>query len=221
VAITIMFYEISNKTREPVYSVIKEPTLIFDKENASSNFKLISNDSTIINQNVYVTTIVVWNNGDLEIKKDDIRKEIKIIVLNQGEILDYKITKQTNPEISKFNLNQKENEILVDWDYFDPEFGFEFQVIYAGTEETQIVMDGYILGAEMKKVTLRPTSGFFKYFGIIMLIIQLFLVVWVFKDFNSISWKYYLRQSILILIGLSSALFLVNKYFLSGYISPF
>jgi len=82
-------------------------------------------------------------------------------------------------------------------------------------------MDGYILGAEMKKVTLRPTSGFFKYFGIIMLIIQLFLVVWVFKDFNSISWKYYLRQSILILIGLSSALFLVNKYFLSGYISPF
>ncbi|MFD2565525.1 hypothetical protein [Aquimarina rubra] len=221
VVITIIFYEFSNKMKEPVYSIVKEPSLIFDKENATSNFKLLSKDSTIIQQNVYVTTIVAWNNGDLEISKGDVRKKIKVTVSDQNEILEYKITKQTNPEISNFKLKQFENELIVDWDYFDPKFGFEFQVIYSGTEETQIEMEGYIIGAKVKKVALRPKGAFNKYFGIFALIVNIYLVFIVFKDFKRATWKYYLFQSFILMIGLAIALWLINKYFFSGYISPF
>ena len=221
VVITVIFYEFSNKIKEPVYSIVKEPSLIFDKANASSNFKLISKDSTIIQQNVYVTTMVAWNNGDLEIKKGDVRKEIKVKVSDQSEILEYKITKQTNPEIGNFKLNQIENELIVDWDYFDPKFGFEFQVIYSGTEETQIEMDGYIIGTKVEKVTLRPNGGFSKYFGIFMLIFHLFLAFFIFRDFNRAEWKYYLFQSFILMIGFTITWWINNKYFFSGYISPF
>jgi uncharacterized membrane protein YeaQ/YmgE (transglycosylase-associated protein family) len=221
VVITIIIYEFSNKSKEPVYSILKEPTLIYDKDNASSNFKLITNDSIIVQENVYVTTMVVWNNGELEIKKDDVRKKIKIKISNQGKILEYKITKQTNPEISNFKLNIKDNELLVNWDFFDPKFGFEFQIIYSGTEDTKIEVDGYIIGTQVKEVTLRPNSVFFKYFAIGAFFLHLFLAIWTFKDFNKSKWKYYLFQSIILIIGLGSALSLINKYLISGYISPF
>ena len=221
IAITIIFYEFSNKSKEPVYSITKEPTLIFDKDNASSNFKLISNDSTIIEKNVYVTSIVFWNNGELEIKKEDLRKEIRIKISDKSEILDYKITKQTEPEISNFKLNKIDNELIVKWDFFDPKFGFEFQVIYSGTEETQIEMDGYIIGTGIKKVTLQKDWGFFKYIAIILFLFQLYFTILVFKDFNKEKWKYYLFQSTLLIVGFYCSMTLMKTCFFAGYLPPF
>ena len=221
IVITIITYEFSSKYKEPVYSITKEPTLIFDKDNASSNFKLISNDSTVIKKNVYVTSIIFWNNGELEIKKEDIRKEIRIKISDNGEILDYKITNQIEPEISKFQLNKINNELFVKWDFLDPKFGFEFQIIYSGPEETQIEMDGYIIGTGIKKVDLKENWGAFKYIILIIIIIQLFLCFLVFKSFNKTKWKYYLFQSIVLTFGFYCSFRIMEIVFFNGYISPF
>jgi len=76
--IGLAFYYGKERKREPVYLVKNKPSLIFDKSNSSSKIKILVNDSLLITQNIYITTIEVWNKGKLPIAKEDIRKDFTI-----------------------------------------------------------------------------------------------------------------------------------------------
>lgn len=177
IGLTVLFYEYSNKERAPVYSVKKEPSIIFDKNNSSPKIKLLSNDSIVIEKNVYITSLVLWNNGDLEINKEDLRKNFEIKTKGNVEILDYSIVNQTHPDISKFRIKDEGNSLKIDWDFFDPKFGFELQVIYAGDNESEILIDGYVLGAEIKKVTSRKKNSIIGYFIAINLLAFIYFFI--------------------------------------------
>ncbi len=155
--LAVYLYKLSNKEREPVYAVKKAPSLIFDKDNSSPKIKLLSSDSIVVNQNVYVTSLAIWNNGELPIEKVDVRKDFKIEVPNGVQILDYKIVQETHPGISKFRIVPDDGQLNIDWEYFDPEFGLEMQLMYSGEADDEIKISGYVLGTEMKKVEQRNT----------------------------------------------------------------
>ncbi len=154
VVVTILIYKLSDKKIEPVYTVTKEPSLIFDKTNFTPKIKLISKDSIIVDKNVYVTNIAIWNEGKLEIKKSDIRQDIRLLPSLNTEILDYEIVKEVKPDISNFRIINNNEYLTLDWDYFDPNFGLEIQVIYAGNDSSKINVDGYVIGTEIKKLAL-------------------------------------------------------------------
>ncbi|MDC6352440.1 hypothetical protein PP178_12840 [Zeaxanthinibacter sp. PT1] len=161
VAILLFFigYYLGDKKREPVYAIKKEPSLIFDKNNSAPNIKLYANDSTLIVDNVYVTSIVIWNNGELEIKKSDLRKDFKIYITDDAKILDYKITHETHPNLSNFRIKKIKEFLILDWDYFDPNFGVELQITYTGNEKSHAIADAYVLNAELKQVFPKTPSS--------------------------------------------------------------
>lgn len=159
ITVTIILFTFRTEKREPIYAVKKAPSLIFDKESASSKIKLIKNDSTKIDDNVYVTTLILWNNGGIEIRKEDVRKAISIHLINGKEIIDYKILSETNPEISNFRIVKSSEELQLDWNYFDPDFGVEIQIIYSGDINSQIKIEGYVLGQEVKNVEKRKDDS--------------------------------------------------------------
>jgi uncharacterized membrane protein YjfL (UPF0719 family) len=155
-----IFYIYSNKEREPVYAIKKEPSLIYDKSAATPRIKLLSDDSLIVNDNVYVASIVIWNNGSLEIQKSDVRKDFIISVSEKAKILDYKILNQVKPEISKFKLIPFQNTLKLDWDFFDPGFGAEIQLIYSANEKSRIEVDGYVLGNQIKLIKAKDNNKY-------------------------------------------------------------
>ena len=219
IGLTILFYEYSNKDREPVYAIKKEPSIIFDKENSTPKIKLLSNDSILINENVYVSSIVIWNNGELEIKKDDVRKEFMVTVSN-AKVLDYQIVNQTNPEISNFKVEHNSNELLIDWDYFDPKFGFELQIIYSGVAESEIKVSGYVLGREIKKVSTRKPASSFHYILIINLVLFIILAFAFFKIYKEAPSKFHLLFLMLYVIGIPVITLFIYKGFFGGFELP-
>ncbi|WP_338792131.1 hypothetical protein [Bernardetia sp. MNP-M8] len=132
-----------SKDKKPVYAVKKEPSIIFDKDNSSSSIKLLFKDSIIVDKNVYVTNLVIWDDGGKGIDKEDIRKPFKISVSDSSKFLDYKIIKQRS-EAANFRLIPRGKDLLIEWDYFDGNYAFEVQLMYAGNNETSVIVDGEI-----------------------------------------------------------------------------
>ena len=52
--------------------------------------------------------------------------------------------------ISKFKLLPIGKGLKIDWDYFDPGFGFLFQIIYSGSKNSEVKISGYVLDTEVK-----------------------------------------------------------------------
>lgn len=184
--ILLTVYLAKEKKREPVYSVIKTPSLIFDRFNASSNIKLIVNDSLLLSENVYITTLVVWNKGKLPITKEDIREDLFIYCSDStSKMLEFNIMEENESGVSNFKLIPKNDSLQIGWDYFDPGFGFKIQVIYTGNDTTKIVVSGKVLGSKVKQVTTKEKGSLspFTLFLIIVLVYSLLIFqIWTFID---------------------------------------
>lgn len=158
VGIAMYTYLESIKKIELVYISSPDHSIIFDKTISSPNIKLVENDSVEIINNVFVGSVTLWNNGELEVKKTDVRKPISITLDGDAQILDYAIVRETKPGISKFQVRKEDNTILLDWEFFDPKFGVEIQIIYSGDTKKQLVVDGYVLGSNIENVEQQDTK---------------------------------------------------------------
>lgn len=179
--IILAFYFGKEKKREPVYLISSRPSMIFDKSNSTSKIKILVNDSLLITNNIFIATVEVWNNGNLSITKEDLRRDFYIYCSDStSKILDYRILNERISGISNFKLLTTNQGLKIDWDYFDPGFGFIFQIIYTGTKNTSIKISGYVLGAEVKNLPDPIVSGLFKLFfwTFIILIPILSFVSW-------------------------------------------
>jgi hypothetical protein len=223
IILAFYIYIISSEKRLPVYCVKKEPSLIFDKSNSSPKIKLISNDSIAINNNVYITTLVLWNKGNLQIKKEDIRKEFTIIPKGGAVILDYSIIKETKQGLSNFRILNDNKTLKIDWDYFDPKFGMELQVIYAGNPNSEILIDGYVLGSEVKKISVKKnTSPLSIVLDIITISIAVLLYYFLFRKGLNLFNSKFSKIGIIILTILYTLLVLtiIYKYYFQGNSIP-
>lgn len=151
-ALSVFLYFNGKKTRNISYQIDEPSNLIYDSKNSSSKIKVILKDSIAIKDNVYLLSGVIWNDGDLPISKEDVRQTLMLTLTNTKEILDFKIVKQTYPDIAKFRLSQINSKSLVlDWKYFDPDFAFKFQIIYTGYNNARLNLTGKILDVKSFK----------------------------------------------------------------------
>lgn len=134
--------------------------LICNRSNLSPKFNLMIDDSIIIDEKIFLTSIVIWNKGKLTINQNDIRKDIIISCYEDSKFLDVNIINETHPEISNFLLEKIDKNYRLDWDYFDPGFGVEIQVIYCGSEINPITVTGYVLGSKIKIIKSSNRSKF-------------------------------------------------------------
>jgi len=152
--VSYLFFGLANKQMKPVYAFIKSPSLIYDNNNSSPRIKVVVEDSLQVTENVYVTTLAFWNKGNEEIQLDDVRRPVLVFCSDtKGQIIDYEIVKQSDPELSNFRITQIEDSLKIDWDYFDPKGGCLLQVIYSGQDNTEIIMNGRIGTKTLIKVT--------------------------------------------------------------------
>jgi hypothetical protein len=138
---TVKKKEISYNVFEPAYKIFDNEAI--DKE---SNLMILTKDSLNIEQNIYLTTIAIWNSGDLTINKSDVRKRIVLKLKGVNKIIDFKLIKEVEAGISKFTYEVNKDSIYnIDWKFFDPKNGVKFQMLYLGEEKLSGKISGNIL----------------------------------------------------------------------------
>jgi hypothetical protein len=186
----VVVTKLMEEKQQPVYSVINPPSLIYDKTRASSKIKLVLDDSLLISENIYVTTLAIWNKGKEPIEKQDVRKDFFVYCSDTASyILDYKILQENEPGISNFKLIPVGDSLRIEWDNFDPAYGLKLQIFYSGENSTSIVATGSVLGAKLRQVVLKQKASMI---GLIVLLFAEVLlwsvIVWtiysLFKEAN-------------------------------------
>jgi hypothetical protein len=148
IAFGVYSYLESKRTRSISYH-IDQPSLIYDSENASSAIKVVAKDSTPIDDDVYLLNGRIWNSGNLPVNAEDVRQSLSINLLLATKILDFKITGSTDSSVAKFNLTKRDNRKLdLSWKYFDPGYGFNFQIIYTGEDNPKFNLAGKVLDVQ-------------------------------------------------------------------------
>ncbi|WP_303317337.1 hypothetical protein Q4Q34_01350 [Flavivirga abyssicola] len=136
------------KKKEISYNVFEPSYKIFDNEaiDKESNLMILTKDSIKVDQNIYLTTIGIWNSGDLTINRSDVRKKISLKLNGINRIIDFKLIKEVDAGISKFTYEVNKDSIFnIDWKFFDPNNGVKFQILYLGDENLSGRMNGNVL----------------------------------------------------------------------------
>jgi len=158
IGVAVAFGIVSLKKMNPVYDIKKDPSIIYNENIPSPRIKMVIDDSVLIEENVYVATMVLWNKGNLSIDTTAVRRDFFVKMKEGGTILDYDIIKQADT-ISNFKLKKINNDLLIEWDYFDPGQGAEIQVIYTGNREDQPFIEGSVIGKNVKKAFIKGNRG--------------------------------------------------------------
>ena len=131
IGLTIYFYVEGIKEKSICYKIEHNPSLIFDNEKISPN----------------MIKGMIWNDGDLPIEDKDIKRKIVIRLENINRIIDFKIEKQTDKENKNFQINKIDSISLnLSWEYFEPQDGLTFQIIYIGNPQPLFKVEGKIIG---------------------------------------------------------------------------
>ncbi|MCD4682759.1 MAG: hypothetical protein K8R86_05720 [Bacteroidales bacterium] len=199
---TVFYYELGKNEIDVVYSIKRTPSLIFNKNAIDSKIQLLVNDSTLVSENTYISTIVIWNRGRREVNLSDVRKNILIKPSSKGDILDYSILSETHPEVCNFKLTDLDTCLQLSWNYFDPGFGLEVQLIYSCGSDPDIYVVGYLLGCDIKKIDAEEKSAFFSpAFNFLLFIVGLIGFAKVFeKKENKFSFRIHKKTLIIMFI---------------------
>jgi hypothetical protein len=216
ISLTVLFYFNGRRVREICYQINQPVSKIYDSENSAPTIKLIENDSIPIIENVYLLTGSIWNSGNLPILKVDVREPITISLNNCKRILDYKIINSYDPSVSKFLLTKnKSNSLNVDWAYFDPKYGFNFQIIYLGNEDSDFCIKGKIL--DMKSfINTKPNDSINKKVRLFLLIsyplVIIFLSLFLYFQRRKRSWDIILFRILLILCSIYFIIYILMTF---------
>ncbi len=150
VGLTVYFYLDSREFREPVYIVDEEHKQIFDSTASSPKIKVLDKDSNPVSDNIFLATVIMWNAGKLSIEPEDVRVPLQIKIKPISKLLDYSIVKESDPEITKFQLS----ELLgLSWLHFDSGYGVKVQLLYSAPEQAEVEITGKIKGvAQIKRL---------------------------------------------------------------------
>src|SRR5207249_5307692 len=152
ILLAVVFYKEAEKRREIVYYVSGFST-ISNSQSSAPKIKLLDAASKPIAGTVYLMTFAFWNNGNLPIEHDDMRKPIEIIFEPCERILDHSILNQSDPDVTQFRLREVSVEgqpqaraLQLTWQHFDPQEGIRFQVVFAGDSDSVAKWGGKFAG---------------------------------------------------------------------------
>jgi hypothetical protein len=223
IILSIFFYYKSEKVKGISYIIDEPPSLIFDSKNSSSAIKVIEHDSVNINGDVYLLTGSLWNSGDYPISKEDIRLPISLSLGNDNRILDFKITYQKVPNIADFVLiKENPNSLNLGWKYFDPGFGFKFQIMYVGSNISNFEINGNILDIKefRKREKIEQKNDFIKWYLLLAPVGILIISILRFFSHKRNSNQYHKGYLVFIIISLLMLLVSIWIYYINQTTAP-
>ncbi len=136
-------------------SYFVKPGAIAKSADSGPETSIVEVPNVPITDNVFIVTGKIWNSGNLQITKDDVHnkeKAISIELPGAKRILDYRITKQYEDASAGFSMRRHNDKIIdFDWEFFDPKYGFSYQIIYIGDKESGLKITGKILDTQFVK----------------------------------------------------------------------
>ena len=216
IGLTVFFYQKSKKTRSISYQITQPIFKIFDAKNTTHGVQFLLNES-VLTDNVYLLTGKIWNSGNLPIHPSDVRKELTIELDISNRIIDYEIINEKESGISNFELDSiSENKLRLYWDYFDPNYGFVFQIMFLSKNDNpNFQLNGKVLDvSKFKEIDFAADDRTFnKWSSIIFSFFVLIFII--FTIVNRIRKDYFRYWFMLIMFcfALMFAVYSICKYF--------
>jgi len=160
---TTIFYFWSTKKLEFSYC-IESTTKIFDSKLTDSKIKIVNEENIEITSDVYSTSILIWNSGDLPININDVRVSPSIIISGIDRLISIPTLKESEPLVTKFQLQEDtiNNRYKLYWTYFDPNNALKINFLYTAENDNSfdVEIQGNVLGIDkFLKIELNPYSG--------------------------------------------------------------
>jgi len=182
------YFFLEGKENHQLTYYVNPSKAIVVKSGQASNLA-VSFNGKIINTDITAAQIILWNQGKLSIKTDDILKPIVIYTENNVPILEATIRKSSR-DVTQLSLNTEEIQkglLTVSWSILEQNDGGIIQLIYAGGPEVNIYARGVIEGQreiiQLKSVASSPSP--FRWSNILWYVVMTsFLIGWLLARFK-------------------------------------
>lgn len=147
--VSLYFFIISVKEREPTFIVEPIKTQIVDSKNIiGSPIQVIIGDSIGVNENITVVRFYFWNAGKEPIMGTDALSEILISTTGKAKIIHSKILK-TSREVCELSINQMDSTHLkVKFRILEKNDGFTGEIFVLGDSKTDLAIEGEVVGVK-------------------------------------------------------------------------
>jgi hypothetical protein len=133
-----------NQSKTLADAIVDRPLTVHDRH------------GNVINENVYAANIKIWNSGRREIKKDDVRQQLKLTISPEATILDATMVSSTNNNGDQFDFGTTP-DLRLTWEHFDPKEGVVLRVVYSAGSLSDIRLYGQV--AEVGSPIPYSTAG--------------------------------------------------------------
>ena len=145
VILAIVFYVKSKKKRKP-WSLKRSFNIISDKIKKIGKINITYDKKPV--DNLTVTKIAFWNGGNETINFSDFAKNDRLRITPEEniQIFDAKIIFVSNKVCSPV-ISMQENEIFINFDFFDFKQGFIVQLTHSGKSSKDLSINGTVKGS--------------------------------------------------------------------------
>jgi hypothetical protein len=144
VGIFVSLYLYHRGERHPEIAFTVEQVQVFDKAHVgAAPLTILDAEGHAIENNIFAASIVIWNNGNTEIKKEEVREPYQLVVRSnhKARILDISPTFFSRNNADQFSVNRQTGEIS--WQHFDEGEGLKLSMVYADQTMSDIDLAGY------------------------------------------------------------------------------
>jgi hypothetical protein len=181
IAITIVFgyyfLYIGNRERKPTFYLDPTRTVILDKENAANApLQLLKSNGDTIKSNVTSVFFYFFNQGAETIKQENIYSPLKIVLADGSQILDFKILKVAR-QVSGITLLRDTvgNSLGIDFKALEKDDGFVGQLIFEGSKNAAINLEGGIDGVKVFETHLSSIDPVYLMVAIVIFLIAAYI----------------------------------------------
>jgi hypothetical protein len=142
IAVSYYFYLKSEKAGQ-IAMVVDQVQVLDKTQVGSAPLRVLDANGNSINENVFAASVTIWNIGNAEIKKTDVRRPFRIKLGERLVPLDLSISRYSSDNLGSFNLAADGS---ISWEHFDPGEGFKVRVIYVNERIQPIKLEGSAFG---------------------------------------------------------------------------
>ena len=125
--VSLYFYYKGIRVGQVSYYV--EQVQVFDRKRVTSPGSVTAFPLTVldahgqpIEDNVYAASVTIWNSGNAEIKRDDLRIPFRITLEGNPRLIDITPTFFTRDNVDRFSFGRQN---VISWEHFDPGEGIK------------------------------------------------------------------------------------------------
>jgi hypothetical protein len=138
---SLYLYHKGEKRAEIAFAV--EQVQVFDKNHVGVVPLTVHDEaSNVIDNNIYAASVTIWNYGNTEIQKEDVREAYRLVVEGGApKIIDISPIFFSRNNADDFSVNRSTGEIS--WQHFDEGEGLKLRMVYVNQAMANIALKGY------------------------------------------------------------------------------